>query len=84
MTAGRQFMPGVGALVRVRSLRAVFAPVGAERSVSKGEAVALVALGNAELIRDDGPGSATPTPGKYLRSDLTAEGRHGPARKSRY
>jgi hypothetical protein len=83
MVAGRQFMPGVGALVRVRSLRPVLAPVGSIVSVSKAEAVALIALGNAELLRDDGPGTSTPPPGKYFRSDVTAEARHGNARKDR-
>lgn len=62
-------MPNVGACVRVRSLRRVFAPVGRVVTVTKAEAAALIALGNAEAVRDDSPGSVD----TYARRDMRAE-----------
>jgi hypothetical protein len=57
--------------VRVRALKRVLAPVGTELTVSKAEAAALVAMGNAEIVSG----------GTYERSDMRADG--GVARKHR-
>jgi hypothetical protein len=78
----KNISPGTAAHVRVRSLSKVFAPVGKEVMVTRDESVALVALGNAALVRDDAPGSARSE--GYERADIRAkENDRGYSRKSR-
>jgi len=65
--------------VRVRALRAVLAPIGSELLVSRQEAAALVAMGNAEIC-----GAEPAETGTYNRRDMVAEGTNGAPRKTRH
>jgi len=93
MTGGRSVLPNLGPLVRVRSVKAAWHPVGSEHTVHKTEAISLIALGCAEGVgehsrrdsrAEDNRGTDPTTDrGEHSRRDMRAEDKNGTARKPR-